>query len=72
MKLNILKNLKIQIYFANFEIVFYDDNDVPYTKETIQETETVNEYLVNDERVSIDIYENICSKYQYFKLFKQS
>ena len=27
-------------------------------------------YLVNDERVSIDIYENICSKYQYFKLFK--
>ena len=50
--------------------MFYDDNDVPYTKETIQETETVNEYLVNDERVSIDIYENICSKYQYFKLFK--
>ena len=49
---------------------FLTYNDVPYTKETIQETETVNEYLVNDERVSIDIYENICSKYQYFKLFK--
>lgn len=49
--------------------LFYDDNDIPYTKDSIQETESVNEYSVNEERVSLQAYEDACSQYRYFTVY---
>lgn len=49
--------------------LFYDDNEVPYTQESIQEAESVNEYTVKEDRVSIEDYEDACSRYQYFNVY---
>ena len=49
--------------------LFYDDNDVPYTQETIQSAEYVNEYLINDERVTVEEYQNAYRQYVYMDLF---
>lgn len=50
--------------------LFYDENDNPYTLDTILDAETVQEYLVNEERVGKDIYENACKQYRCFTLFE--
>ena len=50
--------------------LFYDDNDVPFSENTIQETEQVNEYIVNDSRVSIEEYRQAKQKYRMFEIYK--
>lgn len=50
--------------------LFYDENDNPYTQDAIWDAETVREYLVNEERVSKEIYENACERYRCFTLFE--
>lgn len=50
--------------------MFYDEDDIPYTRDTIQDAASVNEYLVNEERVSIDKYNHACQQYLFFELFR--
>lgn len=50
--------------------LFYDDNDIPYTKNTIQDAESVNEYLLNDKRVTVEEYESTQKQYIYMELFQ--
>lgn len=53
----------------NNAYLFYDDNDMPYTQDSIQEAESVNEYIVKEDRVSIEDYEDARSRYQYFNVY---
>lgn len=43
--------------------LFYDDNDTPYTKETILTTDSVNEYLVNGEQTTLEEYQKYYERY---------
>lgn len=50
--------------------LFYDENDMPYTKENIQSAEMVSEYLIDDERVAVEEYQNAYRQYVYMDLFQ--
>ena len=50
--------------------LFYDDNDMPLTQDSIQEAGYVNEYLVNDCRVSLEEYQEATQKYRMFELYR--
>jgi len=47
----------------------YDEYEIPYTKETILESEYVQSCVVNDERVSLEEYREIARRYSYVSLF---
>lgn len=51
----LLKNAKL----------FYDDDDNPYTRETILEADFVTEYEVNGKRTTVNRYEEIRDGYRY-------
>jgi len=53
-KSDLLKNAKL----------FYDDDGNPYNKSTIAQADYVNEYQVNNKRVSIDNYNKVVNRYQ--------
>ena len=48
----------------------YDENETPYTKETILEADSVQSCVVNDERVSLEEYREIARRYSYVSLFE--
>lgn len=50
--------------------LFYDDNDIPYTKETILATDSVNEYLVNGEQTTLEEYQKYFERYTSYNLLK--
>ena len=45
--------------------LFYDENDIPFTEETIREAEYVLEYSVNDARTSAEQYHAVTERYKY-------
>ena len=45
--------------------LFYDDNGESYTEETIVDAEMVEEYVINDENVTKEIYEECLAGYKY-------
>ena len=60
-------NYDAEILIENAHL-FYDENKNPYTKETIQNAETVYEYLINDENVLWEEYITAKQKYQMIEL----
>ena len=50
--------------------LFYNDENVPYTKESILTAETINEYLVNDLRVTCEEYEQFRNKYEEIEILQ--
>ncbi len=50
--------------------LFYSDEKVPYTKETILTAETINEYLVNDLRVTCEEYERFKNTYEEIEILQ--
>ncbi|MBQ9991703.1 MAG: WG repeat-containing protein [Lachnospiraceae bacterium] len=49
--------------------LFYNDEDIPYTRETIQEAERVTEYVVDGKQVTKKEYKEACDRYIYIGLF---
>ena len=49
--------------------LFYDDENIPYTEDTIQSAEMVNEYIVDVERTSIEKYKEAEQEYISFDLY---
>lgn len=45
--------------------LFYDENDQPYTAESVAEAEYVTVYLVDDELITRDNYNRVRNRYQY-------
>ena len=63
------------IYYSEEELLqdahlFYNDENVPYTKESILTAETINEYLVNDLRVTCEEYEQFRNKYEEIEILQ--
>ena len=54
--------------YENAEL-FYDDNGNPFTKDTIQDAEDVNEYILFEERVTKEEYEKEEGRYEYISLY---
>ena len=50
--------------------LFYDDENVPYTKESILAAETINEYLINDQRVTYEEYNQLRNKYEEIEILQ--
>ena len=50
--------------------LFYNDENVPYTKESILTAETINEYLVNDLRVTCEEYNQFRNKYEEIEILQ--
>ncbi len=48
--------------------LFYNDQGVPFTKDTIENEGSVTEYLVNDNRVTMDEYDNISKRFEYIPM----
>ena len=48
--------------------LFYDDNGEPYTEETIVDAEMVEEYMINDENVTKETYEERLAGYEYVNI----
>lgn len=61
-------NYEQKILIENASL-FYNEENVPFTETTIQKAEVVSEYSVNENRVTIEEYEQACRRYQYFELF---
>lgn len=51
--------------------LFYDNDNSPYTGETILDSGAVTEYKVNGERTTIEYYEEICDRYRYMGALDQ-
>lgn len=62
-------NYEEEVLLENAHL-FYDDEGVPYTKETIQEAEQVNEYQVNDTMVTQEEYKKASQQYRAYTLFE--
>lgn len=45
--------------------LFYDDDNNPYTRETVLEADIVTEYEVNGKRTTVNRYEEIRDRYRY-------
>ena len=63
------------IYYSEEELLqdahlFYNDENVPYTKESILTAETINEYLVNDLRVTCEEYEQFRNQYEEIEILQ--
>lgn len=63
------------IYYSEEELLqdahlFYNDENVPYTKESILTAETINEYLVNDLRVTCEEYNQFRNKYEEIEILQ--
>ena len=54
--------------YENAEL-FYDDNGNPFTPETILEASDVNEYILNEERVTKEEYDKGQERYIYISLY---
>ena len=50
--------------------LFYDDENIPYTQENILSAETINEYLINDERVTCEEYEQFKKRYEKVEMLQ--
>lgn len=50
--------------------LFYNDENVPYTKETILSAETINEYLINDQRVTCEEYDQFRNQYEEIEILQ--
>lgn len=50
--------------------LFYNDENVPYTKESILSAEIVNEYLINDQRVTCEEYELFRKRYERVEILQ--
>ncbi|MBQ8326464.1 MAG: WG repeat-containing protein [Lachnospiraceae bacterium] len=54
--------------YENAEL-FYDDNGIPFTPETILEASDVNEYILNEERVTKEEYDKVQERYIYISMY---
>ncbi len=52
-----------------FASLFYDDENIPYTEDTIRSAEMVNEFIVDGERTSIEKYKEAQQEYISFDLY---
>lgn len=50
--------------------LFYDDNDIPYTQETILTVDCVNEYLVNNKQTTLEEYKKYSERYTSYNLLE--
>ncbi len=55
-------NYSEETLLQNAEL-FYDENGSPYTEENILEAEYIVEYIVNEERVSVEEYNAVRRRY---------
>lgn len=47
-----------------YACLFYNEQGIPFTKDTIKQADAVTEYLINDKRVTVDEYENITKRFK--------
>jgi len=61
------KNYKPNELLKNANL-FYNDQEVPFTKDTIKQADSVTGYLINDKQVTVDEYDDFLKRFESIPL----